>query len=158
MKDTPTTGEAEHRAPQNNLAQEFRSHLAKQSVLCDRLEAVADSLPAAVNVQECLYLAQAMVPTVVHAHRFEEAQVFPLFRDNPQLAEMKASIERLCYEHMGDEDYAEQIVNTLREFVKNRQSCNPETMAWMLRGFFEAMRRHIAFEQEHVLPLLETGH
>ena len=29
-----------------------------------------------------------------------------------------------------------------------------ETLGYMLRGFFEGLRRHIAFEEEHLVPLL----
>ncbi|MBO0903834.1 hemerythrin domain-containing protein [Jiella sonneratiae] len=32
-----------------------------------------------------------------------------------------------------------------------------EVLGYMLRGFFEGLRRHIAFEEEHLLPLLATG-
>ncbi|NDW04440.1 hypothetical protein GTK09_08345 [Jiella sp. 40Bstr34] len=35
-------------------------------------------------------------------------------------------------------------------------SANPaaEALGYMLRGFFEGLRRHIAFEEEHLVPLL----
>jgi iron-sulfur cluster repair protein YtfE (RIC family) len=155
MENTQAKGASA--AAKEQLAREFRSHLARQGMLCDRLEAVADCLPSAVNVQECLYLAQNMVPIVMTAQKFEEAEIFPLLTRYPDGVELISSIERLKFEHMGDEDYANQIVLTLRDFVKDRTSCNPETLAWMLRGFFDALRRHIAFEQEHVLPLLESG-
>lgn len=31
---------------------------------------------------------------------------------------------------------------------------NAEAIGFMLRGFFEGLRRHIAFEREHVLPMI----
>jgi hypothetical protein len=33
-----------------------------------------------------------------------------------------------------------------------RSTDNAEVVGFMLRGFFESLRRHIAFEREHVLP------
>ena len=134
-----------------HLAREFRSHLAMQESLCDRLEHLADSLPDALNVQEGLYVAQSLLPTVMHAHRFEEDKVFPLLRK----ATLPSTLDRLGFEHMGDEEYANDIILALRAYVSDRRSSNAETLAWMMRGFFEALRRHIAFEREHILPLLE---
>ena len=32
-----------------------------------------------------------------------------------------------------------------------------EALGYMLRGFFEGLRRHIAFEEEHLVPLLATA-
>ena len=34
---------------------------------------------------------------------------------------------------------------------------NPEAVGFMLRGLFETLRRHIAFEREHVLPIVGRG-
>ncbi|WP_196501653.1 hemerythrin domain-containing protein [Aestuariivirga litoralis] len=133
------------------LACEFRGHLARQEQLCDRLERLADSLPDALNVQEGLYVAQSLLPTVTLAHRFEEEKVFPLLHGTTH----SATLERLGYEHMGDEEYAGDIIHALRAYVMERRSSNAEALAWMMRGFFEALRRHIAFEREHILPLLE---
>lgn len=138
--------------PHADLAREFRSHLAKQESLCDRLERLADSLPDSLNVQESLYVAQSLFPTVMLAHRFEEDKVFPLLRD----AALPSTLDRLGFEHMGDEEYAGDISLALRAYVGDRRSGNAETLAWMMRGFFEALRRHIAFEREHILPLLEV--
>ncbi len=138
-----------------NLARAFRDNLARQAQLCDRLEALADGLPTELNIQECLYVVQSLVPSLASAHRFEEQNIYSFLAQPIADVETATMIERLNYEHMGDEDYAEHVADTLRAFMKDRHSANVESMAWMLRGFFEAMRRHLAFEREHVLPLLE---
>jgi hypothetical protein len=31
---------------------------------------------------------------------------------------------------------------------------NPEALGFMLRAFFETIRRHVAFEREHVIPTI----
>ena len=141
--------------PAPELAQEFRRHLSRQANLCDRLERLADELPDALNVRESLYLAQCLLPTVILAHRFEEDSIFPLLRQGPQDLAMIFTLDRLRYEHMGDEGYAGDIALNLRTYVAHRRDSNAETLGWMLRGFFEAVRRHIAFEREHILPLLD---
>jgi len=133
------------------LAREFRGHLSRQANLCDRLERLADSLPDDLNVQESLYVAQSLLPTVVMAHRFEEDRIFPRLRKTTS----PSTLDRLGFEHMGDEEYANDIILALRAYVSDRRSADAETLAWMMRGFFEALRRHIAFEREHILPMLE---
>ncbi|MFO1033508.1 MAG: hemerythrin domain-containing protein [Hyphomicrobiales bacterium] len=139
------------------MADEFRAHLSRQHTMCDRLESLADSLPNEINVQECLYVAQSLLPTVVTAHRFEEERIFPALKQAPHAPTLDETLDRLGFEHMGDEQYAEEISLALKGYVTDRRSHNPETMAWMLRGFFDSLRRHIAFEREHVLPLLEKA-
>lgn len=138
-----------------HLAREFRGHLSRQESLCDRLEHLADSLPDSLNVQESLYVAQSLLPTVMLAHRFEEDKVFPILRKMRKASMLPSTLERLGYEHMGDEEYANDIVLALRAYVRERRNSSADTLAWMMRGFFEALRRHIAFEREHILPMLE---
>ena len=70
-------------------------------------------------------------------------------------AELHSSIERLRFEHLGDEEFASDLCSSLRQFVTDRATSNVESLAWMLRGFFEGVRRHIAFEREHILPLVQ---
>jgi hemerythrin-like domain-containing protein len=69
-------------------------------------------------------------------------------------ADLKATVERLRYEHWEDESFADEVADALIRFVTDRASSNAETLAYMLRGFFEGLRRHIAFEREHIVPIL----
>jgi Hemerythrin HHE cation binding domain len=140
-----------------DLLAQFRKHLMQQERLCDRLEALADSLPDKINIQESLYVAQCLLPVVVTAHRFEEGTAFPLLKEKLNSSSLDETLDRLGFEHMGDEQFAEDICAALRSYVMDRHSQNAEAMAWMLRGFFDALRRHIAFEREHILPLLQKG-
>ena len=41
---------------------------------------------------------------------------------------------------------------SVRMHAKGENSRNPETIGYMLRGFFEGIRRHIAFVGEHSIP------
>ncbi len=81
--------------------------------------------------------------------------LFPAARrihaDNVQLA---STLERLRYEHWEDESFAEEVTEALMSFVTEPQHRNTDKLAYMLRGFFEGLRRHIAFEREHLIPML----
>ena len=139
------------------MEENLRRYLTQQSALCEKLENIADALPDSVDVQDCLQLAQALVPLVKRVHDFEENKVFPwLVLVRQADASLRSTLERLRFEHLGDEEFASDLSSALRAYVTQRQSCNTEALAWMLRGFFEGMRRHIAFEREHILPLLHT--
>ena len=67
---------------------------------------------------------------------------------------MQNALERLQYEHWKDESFAEEVSDGLIKFVSDSDHPSADTLAYMLRGFFEGLRRHIAFEAEHILPLL----
>ena len=49
-----------------------------QLTLCEALEEIADSLPANINRQKCIYAAKSLVPLVNGIHRYEEEALFPL--------------------------------------------------------------------------------
>jgi hemerythrin-like domain-containing protein len=139
------------------VAAEFRTCLSAKDRFCNQLEAIADLLPAAVDVRDCLIIAQNIVPVVKRAHDFEETVVYPLLLSGTgDFVELAVWIERLKFEHMGDEDFASELCLALREFATDRKRANVESLSWMLRGFFEGLRRHIAFERTNLLPLLES--
>ncbi len=125
--------------------------------LCDQLEALADQLPDATDVQRCLTLSRSILPMIKRAHEFEEHTVFPgllqAARNQPGLDQ---SIQRLHFEHWEDESFAEELADALHEFAIGSRRANTESLSYMLRGFFEGLRRHIAFETEHLLPILRA--
>ncbi|PWK63399.1 hemerythrin domain-containing protein [Aminobacter sp. AP02] len=131
-----------------------RAHVAKLA-LCDRLEAIADSLPAGLNRRECLLAARALGPGMAETHRFEEIEIYPHFAASlGQSAEARKTVARLKHEHFEDEGYAAELRDALRFAARWRRAQNPETLGFMLRGFFGAVRRHVAFERDHVLAQL----
>ncbi|MEJ6784194.1 hemerythrin domain-containing protein [Aminobacter sp. Piv2-1] len=128
-----------------------RAHAAKL-ILCDRLEAIADSLPGGLDRRECLLAARALGPEMIKVHRFEEQHVYPHFVARLlQSAEARKTIARLKSEHCEDEGYAAELRDALRATARRGRAENPETLGFMLRGFFGALRRHIAFERDHVM-------
>jgi hypothetical protein len=124
-------------------------HSAKLA-LCDMLEAIADSLPGRVDRHRCIVAAATLLPTLREAHLYEETMVFPAFGRREDRAR---SVRRLCAEHVEDESLAEEVTETLLLVGHGGEIENPEALGFMLRALFEAMRRHIAFEREHVVPI-----
>ena len=135
----------------------IRAHHQSQLELCDRLEKFADSLPWKYDTQECLSIAWALYPTIKAAHNFEEEVLFPILMPKEEdETNITKSLERLRYEHWEDESYAEEISLALRQLIHEPKLTNVDKLSYMLRGFFESLRRHIAFESEHILPILLT--
>ncbi|WP_306283116.1 hypothetical protein [Mesorhizobium sp. LMG17149] len=57
-------------------------------------------------------------------------------------------------EHVEDECFAAEVTEILLAIGHGETIDNAEAIGFMLRGFFEGLRRHIAFEREHVLPMI----
>lgn len=131
-----------------------RSHEAKQR-LCDDLEAIADGLPDRIDRRKCLIIAASLPAQLEQSHAYEEKHVFPAFQRNGQNRLTRAmTVRRLKVEHMEDQASAHDLADVLGEIGSGGPVKNPEALGFMLRAFFEAMRRHIAFEREHIFPVM----
>lgn len=141
--------------PERSIDQTLLEHHDILLKLCNKLEAIADSLPRIPDVQESLMICRDIFPIVKKAHTFEEKVLFPILHENT--AEQHAldqNLERLCYEHWEDESFAEEISDVFRNYLQEPKQSEAEKLAYMLRGFFEGIRRHIAFETEYLLPMI----
>lgn len=127
----------------------------EQLLLCDALEEIADSLPDNVNRQKCIYAAKILMPLIHGLHRYEEQVLFPhIYAKSGGTESLQETLSRLKFEHCEDECYAEELVDTLLKLGSGARDINVEAAGYMLRGFFETIRRHIAFEREHLLSTL----
>jgi hemerythrin-like domain-containing protein len=128
----------------------WRQAHEEQLRLCDELEEIADSLPAGINRQKCIYAAKALGPLIKGVHHYEDTVLFPQFEskvlDAPDLSK---TLARLKFEHFEDECFAEELTERLLQLGSGHGNVNMEATGYMLRGFFEAVRRHIAFEREY---------
>lgn len=123
--------------------------------VCAALEEVADSLPANVDRVKCMVIAAELEPLLRGVHRFEEEALFPAYAEALRMAGRdQASVERLMAEHVEDECFAAELTEALLDIGRGGAPCNPEALGFMLRGFFEGKRRHVAFEREHLLPMI----
>lgn len=141
--------------PDEDMVSLFDRARVEQLALCDTLEEIADSLPDSVDRQMCIHTARALGPVIDRAHRMEENIIFPaLERFGAFVIDLKATLERLRIEHAGDEFFAEELVEVLMSYGAGNPVHNAEATGYMLRGFFESLRRHIAFESELLGPIL----
>lgn len=135
---------------ERDLAWLYRAH-TEQLALCRELEEIADSLPANINRQKCIYAAKALGPLIKGIHHYEETVLFPQLQSNPDATDaLGPTLERLKFEHCEDECFAEELTDALLK-LGSGDRVNMEAVGYMLRGFFEGIRRHIAFEREHLL-------
>lgn len=132
-----------------------------QLALCDDLEAIADSLPTTIVNQDCLFAAKSLGRLIRDVHTYEEETLFPaLTQVFPSSSEFSGAIDRLTFEHLADECYADDLAEKLLYLGTGGRDVNMEALGYMLRGFFEALRRHIAFERDHfsgAIDVLQTA-
>jgi hypothetical protein len=125
--------------------------------LCDDLEAIADSLPRHVILKDCIDAAQTLGRLIRDVHAYEETTLFPALLERFTASpEIQPAIDRLKAEHVADECYADDLAEKLLYLGKGGKDVNFEALAYMLRGFFDAMRRHVAYERDHFSAALEA--
>ena len=141
----------------DNLNWLRRAH-QEQLALCQALEEIADSLPADINRQKCIYAAKALGPLIGGFHHYEEQVLFPwIATTSPPHVDVRKTLERLKIEHCEDECFAEELTDALLRLGSGEPS-NMEAVGYMLRGFFEGVRRHIAYEADYLLGLVRPNH
>jgi len=119
----------------------------EQLELCDRLEEIADSLPDQVDTQRCIDLSRTVIMVLSRAQKVEEEYFFPALRIS-RVAEVEVALNNLQLHHTGDVCYAEELSEALLTLGEGSPVHDPEVTGYMLRGFFEGVRRHIAFEEQ----------
>lgn len=126
---------------------------ALQLELCDLLESMADNLPAKIDPAFAVIAISILKGSVKSHTKFEEDALFPLLRErlSPNDTVVQA-LACLSQEHERDEDIADELVEALKDALQTRAPQNPETLGYILRGYFESQRRHIAWEDSVVLP------
>lgn len=126
---------------------------AAQLQLCDQLEAIADSLPGNVDRAACHRAAMTLRSDVYMHHMDEERGLFPLLSKHATADTMlNDSIRRLEAEHASDEGFSDELMELLERLARGEKPHDKEAAGYMLRGFFESFRRHLAFETEVILP------
>lgn len=132
-------------------AARFETCLAQQIDLCCALETLADALPSRVDTRAATLLAETLQETLHRCHQMEESFIFPaLLAAHP---DMLSTITRLRAEHVEDEEQACEVKDAILNFVILQKRKDVEEFGYLLRGLFVALRRHLAFDQDYVLPL-----
>ena len=123
----------------------------QQEALCCTLEALADALPKRLDTLAAVQLANSLVPTLTQCYSMEEKEVFPLLRQSS--ATFEQTLERLHAEHIEDEDHAAILADAIFSFARAPSQGDAEALGYLLRGLFQPLRRHLAFDREVVFPL-----
>ncbi|MDC9823791.1 hemerythrin domain-containing protein [Devosia sp. ZB163] len=126
--------------------EEVREFFEQQLALCDLLEAIADSLPNRLNHARCLTASKLIGPLLREAHAAEEAVLFPsIVATHARGTQM---VEQLRLEHLEDECFGEEVQFELHQLACKQPVLAPEATGYMLRGFFECLRRHVRHERQ----------
>ena len=132
----------------------FAQDNLRQKWLCDVLETIADGLPNKLECALASMAAEALKTKVPLHHRQEEEVLFPLLTQRAAAQDnIEAVVQQLRQEHLADDTYASDLIGLLEMMGKGTAPRNPEMAGYMIRGFFETYRRHIAFEDLVILPL-----
>lgn len=131
--------------------------LRDQAVLCDALENAADRLPDKVVLGECLHLRRAIPPILTAVHRMEEEIILPFMKENRRmLPGLPEILDQVRYEQIEEECYAEELCDALRAYGTGLGKPSPETLGYMLRGYFDCARRRIRFDCTVLIPMLSA--
>ena len=122
--------------------------------LCDLLEIIADALPHA-DAGLCISTADALEPLVEAAHVLEEEVLFPLLSASRR-PELDRTMARLRQEHLSDSCTAEEVSEILHDMAAGRPALSPDAVGYLLRAFFDGMRRHVRGELE-LMQLFQPG-
>ncbi|AOF93613.1 hemerythrin HHE cation binding domain protein (plasmid) [Sinorhizobium sp. RAC02] len=121
--------------------------------LCLRLEDAAGEPGVAGDMRE---LAETMPSLLQTAHDLEERVLFPDFDRHAGSCFAAMAIGRLKAEHRCDRLAAEELSLTLKAVANDRCALSTETVARMVSGFQEALRRHVFAEQMMMEALLSA--
>jgi hemerythrin-like domain-containing protein len=128
----------------------------KKVAMCQELEDIADGLPASVDALSCLSIAAKLLPVLRRAHEYEEKVIFPAYEKLAASPGQSVSTDRLRAEHISDECFAADLTGILLKIGHGGPVDQAETFGFMLRGFFDGLRRHVAFEDEHIVPAIRS--
>jgi len=123
--------------------------------LCDDLETVADRLPSAVRPHDCKVLAARLEQLLDETHHEEERVLMPLLITDGR-AELRQLANRLRREHEVDAVTLQEVVEALATLAGARPMTSPEATGYLLRAFFESLRRHIHTEQDIIALITDA--
>lgn len=114
--------------------------------LCDVLEAIADALPNA-DLRLCMSTAEIVEPMIEAIHVLEEDILFPILAASSR-REFQQTMDRLRQEHLTDSSTAEEVSDALRGLSMGSHALSYDAIGYLLRSFFDSMRRHVRGELE----------
>lgn len=124
--------------------------------LCLELEEIASELEGGRVPPKTRQLAKTLEPLVAAAHRLEEDSLYPDLERHAGSCFGSLMITQIKSEHRVDLRAARELALTFAALARRRCKLGLDTVAHMVRGFQEYLRRHIAAEQMLLFSLLSV--
>lgn len=136
--------------PRKTLAKAHETKLQ----LCDLLEEIADNLPQPDRLQ-CMHAANILTRELPIHHADEDLGLFPILKERCQPEDrFDAIAARLSDEHVDIEASMAEVIAALNGYADGAPPASGgNAVGYALRGMFEGLRRHIAWEEATVTPL-----
>ncbi|MUO85294.1 hemerythrin domain-containing protein [Agrobacterium vitis] len=125
-------------------------------VLCLRLEELATDFDAGEVPRGIDKVAKHIEPLMAAAHTLEEQKFYPDLEVHAGSCFGSLLLDQVKSEHCVDRRAARELSLTLAAVARKRCNLSLETVAHMVRGFQEALRRHITAEQMLLQQLLSV--
>lgn len=124
--------------------------------VCRRLENLAEDLGVEPMATEAVALKAQLTVDLPRHETLEEQHLFPLLRRRCKPKDgIRDIIARLYSEHALDETLVEYIIDDLGLVAGGFNLANPLRLRLNIKSFVANQRRHIAWENDVVLPLAE---
>ncbi len=122
--------------------------------VCGQLEEIANNLPDRVDAHQCASLAERLPGLLGLCDDIYQKVIFPLLlRHQSQRYFTPITAERLVSERLMDQGYAVEVSDLLDRLANSAPIPNVEASGYLLRGFFETVRRSSAFDLEYIIPM-----
>lgn len=125
-----------------------------QYEICRRLENLAADLDVEPMAVEAAALKSHLTVDLPRHEAFEEQHLFPLLRRRCRPRDrINSVIARLYSEHALDETLVDYIAGDLALIASGFRLPNPLRLRLNVKSFVASQRRHLAWENELVVPL-----
>ncbi|MEQ8604707.1 MAG: hemerythrin domain-containing protein [Marivibrio sp.] len=129
----------------------------RQRAVCEALERLVETMDEGAVAGAAQEILDFLTEDLSRHIADEERDLFPLLEARcPPEDGLKGLLKRLRREHEMDEDLVEFLRADLEFLALGRSLANPTRLLINLREFASTQRRHLAWEDETVLPLAET--
>lgn len=125
-------------------------------ILCLKLEELAADFDTGEIPRGLQKVAKHIEPLVAAAHTLEEQKLYPDLKLHAGSCFGSLLLDQVKSEHRVDRRAARELSLTLAAVARKRCKLNLDTVAHMVRGFQDAVRRHITAEQMLLQQLLSV--
>jgi hemerythrin-like domain-containing protein len=131
---------------------------ATQRALADLLEGVADGLPDGVDRRAAALGGHSLRMLAARRWALEEQALFPLIESRaPENAPARRAIAIARREHRETAGRAIELADELDALADSGRARNPDALGFMLRAFFDGLRRHLDWTEAAILPAARDG-